>query len=684
MPNRLSSEASPYLLQHAENPVDWYPWGEEALTRARVEDKPIFLSIGYASCHWCHVMAHESFEDPETAAIMNEHFVNIKVDREERPDLDAIYMTAVAAMSGQGGWPMSVFLTPDGIPFYGGTYFPPEERYGMPSFKRVLLAVARAYREEREKILESSSQLLAYLRQNMQLPRLNGKDLSVRTLDQAYIQLSSTFDEIYGGFGGAPKFPPALVLEFLLRHYLRTGEERALQMVYRTLTRMAHGGIYDQLGGGFHRYATDARWLVPHFEKMLYDNALLSRVYLHAWQLSGLPLYRRVVEQTLDYVVREMTLAEGGFCSAQDADTEGEEGKFYLWSSEEIKALLGQSDAELVSRHFGVTERGNFEGRNILHVALEPEDIAASEQREVESVQAVLERARQILLQARSQRIRPDRDEKVITAWNGLMMSAFAEAARSLGRPDYLAVAERNAEFILKELRKEGHLMRSWRQGMGARHQAYLEDYAAYAKALLTLYQTTFEVRWFLEARGLAEVILERFLDPEGGFFDTRDDHEQVLVRPRQLQDSATPSGNAMAADLLLHLATYTGDSRYYDAAETILRSMSAFMERYPSSFGHWLSVAAYYLAPPVIVAVVGFPGAPDTTRLLDVLFRGYRPHVNIAFSPCDSDATEHIPLLRGRTMRDGQATAYVCRGFVCQPPVVDAGELEDQLKQMR
>ena len=682
MPNRLSGESSPYLLQHANNPVDWYPWGEEALTRARAEDKPIFLSIGYASCHWCHVMAHESFEDPETAAIMNEHFINIKVDREERPDLDTIYMTAVMAMSGQGGWPMSVFLTPDGKPIYGGTYFPPEDWYGMPAFKRVLLAVARAYQEERDQLLEGGAQVLAYLQQSMQLPRQHGDRLTVQTLDRAYLGLSNTFDANYGGFGNAPKFPPAMPLEFLLRYYTRTKEERALQMVRRTLIRMAHGGIYDQLGGGFHRYATDVRWLVPHFEKMLYDSALLARVYLHAWQVEGVPLYRRVVEQTLDYVLREMTHLEGGFYSAQDADSEGEEGKFYLWSYDEMAALVGQPDAELAARHFGVTKRGNFEGKNILHIATEEEDIAASTQCDVTSVRAVLERARQTLFQARAQRIPPDKDEKVLTAWNALMMGTFAEASRVLKRPDYLEVARHNAEFVFREMMPDNQLMRAWHQGTGARHRAYLEDYAAYAAALLTLYQATFEVRWFLQARALADVILDRFMDPEGGFFDTRDDHEHVLVRPRQLQDSAVPSGNALAADVLLRLATYTGEHRYRDAAEKILHAMSALMKQYPSSFGHWLSIAAYYLAPPVLVAVVGFPEASDTLDLLDVLFSRYRPHVEIAFTAPEGEAMQHIPVLKGREMRDGHATAYMCHGFSCRPPVVDAGELEEQLQQ--
>jgi uncharacterized protein YyaL (SSP411 family) len=416
---------------------------------------------------------------------------------------------------------------------------------------------------------------------------------------------------------------------------------------------------------------------------MLYDNALLSRVYLHAWQVEGLPLYRRIVEQTLDYVVREMTHTEGGFYSAQDADSEGEEGKFYLWDYDEIVALLGQPDATLAARHFGVTERGNFEGKNVLHIALGEEDIAASMQQDVTSVHAAIERARQTLLQARSRRVPPQRDEKVITAWNGLMMSSFAEASRVLKRSDYAEIAGRNAEFVLRELVQNGQLMRSWRHGMGARHKAYLDDYAAYASALLALYQATFEVRWFLEARALADVILERFMDPEGGFFDTRDDQEQILVRPKQLQDSAIPSGNAMAADLLLRLAAYTGEHRYWNAAETALDAMSRLMEHHPSSFGHWLAVAAYYLSPPIVVAVVGFPGAPDTIGLLDVLFSQYRPHVSVVFTPPGGEAMHHIPVLMGRKMQNGRATAYLCRGFACQSPIVDAEELENQLRQV-
>jgi uncharacterized protein YyaL (SSP411 family) len=698
MTNQLINETSPYLLQHADNPVDWYPWGEDALTRARTEDKPIFLSIGYSACHWCHVMAHESFEDPDTAAIMNEHFVNIKVDREERPDLDAIYMEAVVAMTGQGGWPMSVFLTPDGKPFYGGTYFPPTVRHGMPSFEQVLLSIAEAYRNQREKIEAGGEQLSARVEQSLAL-RADPATLTSDTLDQAYHRLSSRFDSTHGGFGGAPKFPQPMNLEFLLRYYHRTGESQALDMVDLTLTQMASGGIYDQLGGGFHRYSTDAHWLVPHFEKMLYDNALLARLYLHAWQVTGRSLYRRIVEETLDYVVREMTArypagarnggceGTGGFFSAQDADSEGEEGKFFIWTPDEAKSILGNEEGEIFCRYFDVTPEGNFEGKSILNVRLDVGTAAAAAKVDEDRFRAILERGRQKLFQARETRVKPGRDEKVLTAWNGLMLAAFAEASQALDREDYRRVAECNAEFVLEQLRRDGRLLRSWKSdsptgGEQARFNAYLEDYAFYADGLLTLYQVTFTPRWFAEARALADIILTHFTDPNGGFYDTSHDHEHLITRPKSLQDNVIPSGNAMAADVLLRIAAYTGDDDYRRPAEEMLAAMVPMMQHYPGGFSHWLSVLEFHLAPPHEIALIGNSTAEDMRAMLKVAFGAYRPHQVVALAaPNDEVAASIVPLLADRPQQSGRATAYVCRQFICKAPVTDPASLERQIK---
>lgn len=686
MPNRLINETSPYLQQHANNPVDWYPWGEAALRRARDEDKPIFLSIGYSSCHWCHVMAHESFEDPETADLMNEYYVNIKVDREERPDLDAIYMQAVVAMTGSGGWPMSVFLTPDGTPFYAGTYFPLEDRLGLPSFKRVLLGVARAYRERRERIAEWRNEFLARLSQELVFGG-SASPLTSASLDLAFQRLAAQVDTVNGGFGRAPKFPQPMNLEFLLRYYLRSGQRRALELLDLTLTRMACGGIYDHLGGGFHRYATDARWLVPHFEKMLYDNAQLARLYLHAWQVTGRPLYRRVVEETLDYVLREMTDDAGGFFSAQDADSEGEEGKYYLWSAKEIYALLSPPIARVVCDYYGVTDRGNFEGRNILSVGRDLPTAAVAAGQEIEEYRSLLESGRRTLFEARQKRPRPGLDDKVLTAWNGLALVALAEAGRVLGRPDYVQAATHNAEFVLSQLRQGERLLRSWKRNVGsnsgqARFNGYLEDYASYTDGLLALYQATFDPRWFHEARTLADAMLTHFADPRGGFFDTSHDHETLIVRPRQLQDNAMPCGSSMATYALLQLAAYTGSEAYQRAAEGALRAMAPLMEQHPSAFGHWLNALAFALAPPIEIALIGAPDMADTRALLRVVFDDYRPHQVLAVASPNDEAAAAVPLLKGRVQLDARATAYVCRGFVCQTPVTDPQALAYQLKQ--
>lgn len=577
--NRLAGETSPYLLQHAHQPVDWFPWGPEALRRALEEDRPILLSVGYAACHWCHVMAHESFDHPDTAAFMNRHFVNIKVDREERPDLDSIYMDAVVALAGQGGWPMNVFLTPDGRPFYGGTYFPPEPRYGTPSFRQILEAVADAWERRPDDLLEGAERLVRLLNRKPE------GAAGVLSLPAAAARLAEQFDEARGGFGGAPKFPPALALEFLLRHHERTADPAALKMARTTLDAMACGGLYDQVGGGFARYATDAEWLVPHFEKMLYDNALLARVYLHAWRITGEPLYRRVTEETLDFLLRELRRPEGGFACSLDADSEGEEGRYYVWTADEIRQALG-AEAEDAMRYFGATEGGNWEGRTILHV---PDGAAAP---------AGLAGWKQRLLQVRERRPRPGRDDKVLAGWNGLAVASFAEAGLALARPDYTEAARRAADFVRASLRGEdGRLRRSWRAGRAAAHPGLLEDHAFMADGLLALHESTGEPSWLDWARELAEIILARYRDPAGpGFYDVADDHEPLFKRPRQTQDHPIPSGGAMASHTLLKLAGLTGETLFRQAAEAAVAAMGSLPSAHPTAFAHWL--CAHSLQP--------------------------------------------------------------------------------------
>jgi uncharacterized protein YyaL (SSP411 family) len=666
MTNRLSKETSPYLLQHADNPVDWYPWNEDALTKAILEDKPIFLSIGYSACHWCHVMAHESFEDERIAAILNEYFVNIKVDREERPDLDRIYMNAVQALTGSGGWPMSVFLTPDGEPFYGGTYFPPVPRHGMPSFAQVLLTVADAWENRRDELVRGGQQLVDAIERRMAVAESGGDvPLEHRALDVAFQNTEQSFDSVYGGWGGAPKFPQPMVLEFLLRYHHTTGDPLSLQMVTQTLEAMARGGMYDQLGGGFHRYSVDDRWLVPHFEKMLYDNGQLARVYLHAWQVTGEPFYRTIAEEILDYVVREMTDPAGGFYSAQDADSEGEEGKFFVWEPDEIRSVLGEQADHFV-RVYGVTEQGNFEGKNILELKGSFQERGA------------LAQARRRLFAARGERIHPGRDDKVLASWNGLMLAAFAEATRVLKRDDYQQVAERTAEFLLSQLRTpEGRLYHTWKDGF-AKFNGYLEDHTHLIEGLLELYQTTFDPRWVQAAQELADVLIAHFAAPEGGFFDTSDDHEPLITRPKELQDNAVPSGNGMAAYVLQRLAGLVVEPSYLELAHAALGTMQPTLAQYPLGFAQWLIALDYALAHPREIAIVGEHNAPDTVALLDVL-EGYRPHQIIALSSPNGASTT-VPLLLERDQIGGLATAYVCVDSVCRPPVTTPAALQELL----
>ncbi|MCO5188357.1 MAG: thioredoxin domain-containing protein [Anaerolineae bacterium] len=670
----LHDETSPYLLQHADNPVDWYPWGSAALERAREENKPIFLSIGYAACHWCHVMAHESFEDDATAAIMNQHFVNIKVDREERPDLDSIYMTAVQALTGHGGWPMSVFLTPEGEPFYGGTYYPPTPRYGMPAFQQVLLSIADTWDTREGDVRSSAAKITGHLQNNFALTSDAG--LPPALIAQALQQLSTQFDAERGGFGEAPKFPPSMTIEFLLRVFLRNGDAFALHMAELTLEKMAHGGMYDQVGGGFARYSTDARWLVPHFEKMLYDNALLARAYLHAWQVTGKPLYKRVVEETLDWVLRDLSHEDGGFYSSYDADNEGAEGLFYVWQKAEIDAILG-TDAPLFNAVYGVTEQGNWEGSNVLHVAREPNDVAQERGLDSAEFLSKLQSARHKLLAVRNQRIWPGLDDKVLTAWNGLMLAALSEAGVALQRSDYIAAAVRNADFLQQRLRREnGRLLRTWKSGGTARYNAYLEDYAYLADGLLALYQATFDTGWFEWAQTLAELMLAHFSDEEnGGFFDTSADHEALVHRPKTIQDNATPSPNAMAARVLLQLYLYTGNNHYVDTAARMTAALGNVMAQYPSGFAHWLGNAWLLLGEPREIAIIGEVADPQTQQLLAVVREQFRPNAAVAVGQ-----NETIPLLAGRPQIDNRPTAYVCRNFVCNLPVNSAEALRNQL----
>ncbi|MCC6616338.1 MAG: thioredoxin domain-containing protein [Anaerolineae bacterium] len=675
--NHLANETSPYLLQHKDNPVDWYPWGEEALARAKAEDKPILLSIGYSACHWCHVMAHESFEDEATAEIMNRHYVNIKVDREERPDLDDIYMQAVQAMTGgHGGWPMTVFLLPDGRPFYGGTYFPPDPRHGMPAFRQVLLAVIDAYDHRREGVESQAGELTSALQREAFAASADALDTDL--LEIACAGMGRNFDNENGGFGGAPKFPNPMNLEYLLRCYARTGAEEALKMVTLTLRKMARGGIYDQLGGGFHRYSVDAIWLVPHFEKMLYDNAQLSRLYLHAWQVTGDSFFRRIAVEVYDYVLREMTAPEGGFYSTTDADSEGEEGKFFVWRKEDLQGLLGD-DAPIAIEYWGVIGRGNFEGHNILHV---PNDDDVAAQRlglSVEALQDKLAAIKDTLYAHRTHRVHPGLDDKIVTAWNGMMLASLAEGARVFKDRGYRDAAIRSAEFLLDQLQQDGQLLRTWKDGR-AKITAFLEDYANLIDGLIELYQTTFDLRWFAEARRLADEVLARFSADDGGFYDTGDTHEPLIARPRSLQDNATPSGNAMMAKCLARLAAYTGDARYDEAARKALAPLAGAMRQYPQAFGEGLNALDLLVRGIDEVAIVGQPTDERTRALADVVYQPYRPGLIVALSGEDVPGESDVPLLSFRTQKDGLPTVYVCRHFTCQMPVTTPDEVRKLL----
>jgi uncharacterized protein YyaL (SSP411 family) len=684
--NRLADETSPYLRQHKDNPVDWFPWGEEAFAKARAEDRPIMLSVGYSACHWCHVMAHESFEDPETAAVMNRLFVNVKVDREERPDVDSVYMTAVQSMTGRGGWPMTVFLTPDGQPFYGGTYFPKVDRHGLPGFTKLLEAVDDAWRDRRDELLTQAERLAATLARSGELPGAGtAAGLGVEVLDRAAAQLAAQYDVRFGGFGGAPKFPQAMSLDHLLRHQARTGDAASLDITVATLDAMASGGMYDQLGGGFHRYSVDAQWLVPHFEKMLYDQATLARVYLHAWLLAGEPRHRRVVEETIDYVLRDLHHPAGGFYSAEDADSEGEEGLFYVWSLDELTEVVGEPDAAEVAAWWGVTKPGNFEGRNILHVAGFSTDAPGGPGRGG-APPAGLERARAALFERREGRVRPGLDDKVLTGWNGMFLQTLAEAAAALGRADWMGAARANARFLLAELRgANGRLLRSWQarlpaeggSGSRARHLGYAEDYAALLGALVTLAEVD-DVAWLTPAREIAGGLCSLFADP-GGFYTTGIDAEALITRPRDVFDNATPSANSLAANGLLRLAALTGESRWQEAGEVALRAVGPVMGDHPTAFAELLGALERSVTAPMEIAVVGDPADPATSGLVAEVRRRFLPRA-VSVSAPPGTGGDLTPLLADRPLVGGKPTAYVCEHFTCQMPVTDPAALAAQL----
>ncbi len=671
MSNHLTDSISPYLLQHAQNPVDWYPWGQEALEKARIEDKPIFLSIGYSACHWCHVMAHESFEDPEVAAIMNRDFINIKVDREERPDLDNIYMSAVVAMTGQGGWPMSVFLTPELVPFYGGTYFPPQPKYGMPAFKDILNTLVSIWREDRAQITQAGNKMISLLSENAN--SAGSTDVfTEELLSKISSKLFTSYDWAHGGWGNAPKFPQPMALDFLLRRHV-SGDAGALKVVVHALKAMAQGGVYDVIGGGFSRYSTDNDWLVPHFEKMLYDNAQLAQVYLHAWQISKEPLFLKVLEETLNFVKNEMLDPQGGFYSSLDADSEGVEGKFYVWTLEEIRKAIGGKD-DLFETAYGIKPSGNWEGKIILRRAFSDSDLAIRFQMSIDDVQSRLVELQAQLLAERNRRIRPGTDDKVLTFWNGLMLSTFAEAARVLDNEEYLHIAQKNANFILTSLRVEGKLRRAWRNGRVS-NEVFLEDYAALILGLIELYQTDFNNHWYAEACKLTEEMIDQFTNPTGGFFDSTSEAETLLRRPQELQDNATPSGNALAAEALLKLAAFSENGDWHQRAEKALSLVADVSSDYPTAFSRWLAAADFNVNKTIQIAILADSLKGNTKAFLDEINKDFRPNKIVAMSM--SPVLKSSPtLLSDRTLINGKTTVYVCEGFMCKQPVTTVEDL--------
>jgi len=672
MPNRLAGQSSPYLLQHQNNPVDWFPWGREALERARKEDKPIFLSIGYSACHWCHVMEHESFENEGIAKQLNDHFISIKVDREERPDLDHIYMTAVQAISGRGGWPMSVFLTPQGEPFYGGTYWPPQRRHGMPGFDEVLRAIAELWEKRRPDALENAGQLTQHLR-SLSRPSRPPGDLSVGTLTAAVASLERVFDYTYGGFGGAPKFPHPMDVQLLMRFYRRDPRPGLLDMVRSTLDHMARGGIYDQLGGGFHRYSVDERWLVPHFEKMLYDNALLARTYIDAFRLLGDAQFGVTAQETLDYLLGEMQDPTGGFYSTQDADSEGVEGKFFVWTPAEIRQVLGEETADEFCWAYDVTEDGNFEGHNILNLSKSLVQHAKLRGLDESKLQEDMAAARKKLLEVRNRRVHPGLDDKVLANWNGLTIDVLAVAAGVLDEPRFLEAAVRAAEFIWTQMRRDdGRLWHTWRHGV-ARGEAFLDDYASLIRAYVSLYEASFDERWIDRAVELAEIMHARFADAEqGGYFFTADDHEQLITRQKQFTDDAVPSGNGLAAEALLRLGHLTGRDDLLKAASGTLRSGSALMRDIPQAAGQLLLALDFELGPTFELVVIGDANRQSTADLLrEIRHRELPPHVLAGSSGQDAPPSAALAPLLADKPSVPDVSLYICENRACRQPAV-------------
>jgi uncharacterized protein YyaL (SSP411 family) len=691
MPNRLAHESSPYLLQHQNNPVDWYPWGPEAIDKSRREDKPIFLSIGYSACHWCHVMEHESFENDAIARVLNENFVAIKVDREERPDLDQIYMNAVQMLTGHGGWPMSVFLTPDLKPFYGGTYWPPHSSRGMPGFDQILAAVIDAWKNRREQALTAADQLTAELRNVGEIAAGDVGKLNFELINTAVGQLRRAFDNTYGGFGQAPKFPHPMDLRLLVRVAHRTGQPGPLDMVRLTLNRMAAGGIYDHLGGGFARYSVDAQWLVPHFEKMLYDNALLTGAYLDAYLVTRDETYARVLRETLNYVIRDMTDPAGGFYSTEDADSEGHEGWFYTWTPDEIDAVLGDERGAVFGRVYDVSDVGNFEGRNILNLPKTLEQCAKILGREPHDLEVELAESREKLFLAREKRVRPGRDDKIIVAWNGLMIDAMARAGAALNEPEYVITASEAASYILSRMRLEGGKLLHTARAGSAKLDAYLDDYASLANALVSLYEASFNERWIDDAASLMDVVLDKFADPAGGgFFYTASDHERLITRTKELTDSSTPSGNALAATALLRLGKLLGRMDYLEAAANTLATAVPLLERAPMAAGQMLLALDRHLGPSHELVIVGDLSRDDTKSAIAAMQSRFLPRAVIAArdstSP-DDTATRSSrldELFAGKQSRTGEPVLYICQNFACDEPAIGLEAIKEKLAKLK
>ena len=670
--NPLSTESSPYLLQHKNNPVYWYPWGEEALQKSKSEDKPIFLSIGYSACHWCHVMEHESFEDIEVADILNENFVSIKVDREERPDIDSIYMDAVQMISGQGGWPMSMFLFPDLRPFYGGTYFPPDDRWGRPGFKSLLVRIVELYKKDRDNLQINASKIVDSL-QNYSKPQNSDEELTSSFITNAISSLKERFDSKWGGFGEKPKFPPSMALMLLLRQWKKNGDSKVLEIVEFTLQRMALGGMYDQLGGGFHRYSVDEYWLIPHFEKMLYDNALLVRVYIEAFQATKNLFYKSIAIETLDYVLREMCSSEGGFYSAQDADSEGEEGKFFAWTPSEICEVLGEKDGKIFSSFYGITEKGNFEkGTSALFIEKPPKKFAEDNGIEYEKLLFLLQNAKEKLFKHREKRIKPSLDDKILTSWNGLMIGSMAYAGRVLNNQNYLDFAEKSADFILEKMWNGKRFFRSYRLGEG-KLNAYLDDYAFMVQGLTELYEATFNSRWLNAAVDISHQMIELFQDDQsGGFFFTSKDHEKLIVRKKMSQDGAIPSGNSVAVLSLLRLSRISGEVDFKRAAEKTIETFSHILNSAPAALHMMLVGLDFYLDTPMEIVLSGNLESGDTKEMLNVIHSVYLPNKVIAFNSNDDSKTLFLPILKDKSPVNNKATVFLCENYACKLPMID------------